>query len=177
MMLQGREGDSPAADQVPGRQAWAGGRIRGAVRRSSPSLKHYLLVIRVVASCVDGLVSMHLYFPHYFFRTCRWVLFFYVLFPFSLFFPYFLLHTSSCMLPCFPNIGDERNSRARKGNRCTIQMWDYTHIHPGLYIASVYIYIIYMLTSACGLLINLKKIVRVTTCLASELVRSCSCCR
>jgi len=116
-------------------------------------------------------------FPPLFFRTCRWVLFFYVLFPFSFFSPYFLLHTSSCMLPCFPNIGDERNSRARKGNRCTIQMWDYTHIHPGLYIASVYIYIIYMLTSACGLLINLKKIVRVTTCLASELVRSCSCCR
>jgi len=29
MLLQGREGDSPAADQVPGRQAWAGGRIRG----------------------------------------------------------------------------------------------------------------------------------------------------
>ena len=129
-----------------------------------PFLEALLTSIRVVASCVDGLVSMHLYFPHYFFRTCRWVLFFYVLVPFSFFSPYFLLHTSSCMLPCFPNIGDERNSRARKGNPCTIQMWDYTHIHPGLYIASVYIYIIYMLTSACGLLINLKKIVRVTTC-------------
>ena len=48
MLLQGREGDSPAADQVPGRQAWAGGRIRGAVRRSSPSLKHYLLVFALL---------------------------------------------------------------------------------------------------------------------------------
>jgi len=113
-----------------------------------------LLTIRVcyffLLACVDDLVSMHLYFsPLFFFVGC----FFFLCFIPLLFFPFFLLHTSSCMLPCFPNIGDERNSRARKGNRCTIQMWDYTHIHPGLYIASVYIYIIYMLTSACGLLI------------------------
>ena len=176
MLLQGREGDSPAADQVPGRQAWAGGRIRGTVCQFIPFLEA-LLTIRVcyffLLACVDDLVSMHLYFSPLFFSLGAFFLCFIPL----LFFPFFLLHTSSCMLPCFPNIGDERNSRARKGNRCTIQMWDYTHIHPGLYIASVYIYIIYMLTSACGLLINLKKIVRVTTCLASELVRSCSCCR
>ena len=64
-----------------------------------PFLEALLTSIRVVASCVDGLVSMHLYFPHYFFRTCRWVLFFYVLFPFSFFSPllsssHFIVHAS-----------------------------------------------------------------------------------
>jgi len=102
MLLQGREGDSPAADQVPGRQAWAGGRIRGTVCQFIPFLEA-LLTIRVcyffLLACVDDLVSMHLYFPHYFFRTCRWVLFFYVLFPFSFFSPllsssHFIVHAS-----------------------------------------------------------------------------------
>ena len=31
LLLQGRKSDSPAADQVPGRQTWIGRRIRGAV--------------------------------------------------------------------------------------------------------------------------------------------------
>ena len=65
MLLQGREGDSPAADQVPGRQAWAGGRIRGTVCQFIPFLEA-LLTIRVcyffLLVCVDDLVSMHLYF-------------------------------------------------------------------------------------------------------------------
>ena len=114
------------------------------------SIAYYSRLLLLLA-CLCGWFGFHasLFLPTFFFVGC---FFFYVLFP-SFFFPSFLLHTSSCMLPCFPNIGDERNSRARKGNRCTIQMWDYTHIHPGLYIASVYIYIIYMLTSACGLFI------------------------
>ena len=82
MLLQGREGDSPAADQVPGRQAWAGGRIRGTVCQFIPFLEA-LLTIRVcyffLLACVDDLVSMHLYFsPLFFFVGC---FFFYVLFP------------------------------------------------------------------------------------------------
>jgi hypothetical protein len=162
MMLQGREGDSPAADQVPGRQAWAGGRIRGMLF-IIPFLEA-LLTIRVTSSCL--LVCMvsfgfHASFspPLFFFR---WVLFLCVLFsPFFLSF-FFTLSSlvPSCLLPCFPNIGDERNSRARKGTCCTIQMWDYTRTYIYVYICGALIlpafaYIICMLTSAC---------VCVTTC-------------
>ena len=100
MLLQGREGDSPAADQVPGRQAWAGGRIRGTVCQFIPFLEALLTIRVVTSSCL--LVWMvwfgfhaSLVSPHFFFR---WVLFFYVLFP-SSFFPFlssshFIVHAS-----------------------------------------------------------------------------------
>jgi len=122
------------------------------------SIAYYSRLLLLLA-CLCGWFGFHasLFLPTFFFR---WVLFFLCYIPLLLFFPFFLLHTSSCMLPCFPNIGDERNSRARKGNRCTIQMWDYPHIHLGLYIygaltlpAFTYIIYMYMLTSACGLFI------------------------
>ena len=140
MLLQGREGDSPAADQVPGRQAWAGGRIRGTVCQFIPFLEA-LLTIRVcyffLLACVDGLVSMHLYFSPLFFSLGAFFSMFYAP-PFFFLSFFFTLHRA-CFL-AFPTSVMKGTRELEKGivvpYRCGT-----THTYIQVYILSAFTYI------------------------------------